>query len=348
MKAAILENINTPLSIQDIEIPKLKCGQVLVEIHYSSICGAQIREITGAKGEDKYLPHLLGHEGSGIILDIGEGVTTVKREDHVVMHWRKGNGIESDFPKYKNGDNYIGGGKITTFSETAIVSENRVTAIEKDIPLDIACLFGCSVTTGLGIIKNEAKSQMGDSVAVIGCGGVGLNVIQGASLISAYPIIAIDIKDDKLKKAEEFGATHLINLNDNNNNLAFEKLITCKDLFNNPIKTIIECTGNIENITRAYNLLAAEGKLVLVGQPHHLDNITFNNFSNNFFGKTLMDSQGGKTNPTEDIPRYLRLYKAGKLKLDELISHRYPLIHINEAISKVKEGNAIKCLINMR
>src|SRR3990167_7857644 len=212
MKAAILTELNKHLTVADIELPQtLAVGQVLVKIHCSGICGSQLGEIDGAKGEDKYLPHLLGHEASGTVIAIGPGVRHVKLNDKVVMHWRKGLGIEAETPAYTWEGRKVNAGWITTFSEYTIVSENRVTAIPQDSDLEVAALFGCAVTTGFGIVENNAKVRIGESVVVFGAGGIGLNIIQASALVSAYPIIAVDLYDSKLKLAKEMGATHVIN-----------------------------------------------------------------------------------------------------------------------------------------
>ena len=161
MKAAILNHLNLPLIVDEVQLPEhLECGQVLVQVDCSTICGAQIGEITGAKGEDHYLPHLLGHEGCGRVRDVGVGVDHVKIGDKVVMHWRRGLGIESTFPKYKWKDKVIGGGLVTTFNEYAVVSENRLTSIDPSIPSGVASLMGCAVTTALGLINNEARLKI--------------------------------------------------------------------------------------------------------------------------------------------------------------------------------------------
>ena len=195
MKAAILFQTKKPLVLADIELPKkLKYGQVLVKIYYSGICGSQINEIDAKKGSDKYLPHLLGHEGSGVVEGIGDGVSRVKIGDHVVMHWRKSSGIEAEPAKYKWKDKIINSGRVTTFSEKSIVSENRLTVIPKSFSVKLAPLFGCSVPTAFGVVNNDAKIKIGQSVVIFGVGGVGLNIVQASDMVSAYPIIAIDLK----------------------------------------------------------------------------------------------------------------------------------------------------------
>mgnify|MGYP001618043515 CR=1 FL=1 len=340
MKAAVLEKLNSPLVIDELEIPSLECGQVLVEVKRSGICGAQIGEIAGVKGEDKYLPHLMGHEGGGIVVDVGPGVTKIKKNDHVVMHWRKGLGIEARPPKYKRNAGFVGGGWITTFNEFAVISENRVTPIPEDIPFEIAALMGCAVTTALGLVNNEAQLKIGQSIAVAGCGGVGLNVIQGSAMVSAYPIIAIDLFDHKLKLAQEFGATHLINSSKEDIRESIKKIVgkTGVDVF-------IDCTGKVDIMEQCYELTAPNGRTILVGQPRFEHDLVLRSMVRNFTGKILTDSQGGQTDPTVDIPRYLNLYRSGKLKLDRLITHRFSLGEINLAIEKIKNGETGRCII---
>ena len=244
MKAAILEKFNTPLIIDELKIPKLECGQVLVRVYSSGICGAQLGHVSGVKVKQEFLPFLLGHEGGGKVLDIGDGVTTVDKGDRVVMHWKKGSGIESKFPSYERSDSSkVGAGLITTFNDHAVVSENRLTKIDDDIPFDIASLMGCCVTTGLGIINNEAKLKIGQSIAVIGVGGVGLNINQGSSLVSGYPIIGIDLHDKKLQLASNFGATHTINSSKQNISDEIKKIIGSSG-----IDIFIDTTGRSELI----------------------------------------------------------------------------------------------------
>lgn len=342
MKAAILEKVNSPLIVDDIQLPdKLECGQVLVRVECSTICGAQIGEITGAKGEDKYLPHLLGHEGGGVVSHIGPGVTHVKQGDKVVMHWRKGIGIEANPPKYKWRDGIVGGGWITTFNEYAVVSENRLTKIDNDVPSEIASLMGCAVTTALGLINNEAKLKIGQSIAVIGCGGVGLNIIQGASMVGGNPIIAIDRLPSKLVMASSFGATHVIDVKGGWGRI-LQTIVGRKG-----VDIMVDCTGDLSMISGGYGLIASGGKMILVGQPVQGNPLILPSMLQHYKGKTLMDSQGGLTNPTIDIPKYLRLYKQGKLSLDSLITDSFPLDQINEAVELVKSGTSGRVLLNI-
>mgnify|MGYP001276136045 CR=1 FL=1 len=205
MKAAILKESKKALIVDEITLPdNLEYGQVLVEIHYSGICGAQINEIDAAKGPDKFLPHLLGHEGSGVVKKIGPGVNTVKNGDHVVLHWRQSKGIQSPTPRYKWKGKQLNAGWVTTFNEEAIISENRLTVIPHDFDMRIAPLFGCAVTTAFGVVNNDAQIKVGQSVVIFGIGGVGLNIAQAASLVSAFPIVGVDILKKKLELGQIF------------------------------------------------------------------------------------------------------------------------------------------------
>ena len=341
IKAAILETLQAPLVLDEIEVPALECGQVLVQVHCSGICGAQLGEIAGAKGPDKFLPHLLGHEGGGVVLEIGPGVTHIRKGDHVVMHWRKGAGIQASTPKYAWGSRSVNSGWVTTFNECAIISENRLTPIPKDVPLDIATLLGCAVTTALGLINNLAQLKIGQSLAVFGCGGVGLNVVQGAAMVSADPIIAIDIYDHKLALAREFGATHTINSTKADVREEVRKIVGAAG-----VDVFVENTGLVKLIEQAYELTSSKGKTILVGVPKHDEDITIHSLPLHF-GKVLTGCEGGGADPTVDIPRYIKLYQNGKLDLDRLITHRLSFDEINVALDKVRAGEVGRCVLSM-
>ena len=341
MRAAILVEQNSPLLVADVEAPALDVGQVLVKVEYSGICGKQLEEISGRRGADPYLPHLLGHEGAGVVEEVGPSVRKVSPGDHVVMHWMKGPGIDASPPRFKLDGKVVSAGWVTTFSEHTIVSENRVTPISSDVPLDVASLLGCAVTTGLGIVFNNAGLRPGQSIAVFGVGGVGLNVIQGAVLVSAYPIVAIDLHDSKLEQASAFGATHTFNASKSE---AHRFLMDMSS--GNGFDATVDVTGSTNVRQTAYDSTSNTGTTIFAGVPDHRDRISIDSFPLHF-GRRLIGSHGGDTRPDVDIPRYLQLYGLGKLKLDEQISHRFPLAQINRAIDMVKGGQAGRCLISM-
>ena len=335
-KAAILEQLNAPLSIKEVEATDLQIGQVLVKVLTSGLCGAQLHEIKGHKDNEKFLPHLMGHEGCGIVKETGPGVSTVKVGDKVVMHWRKGEGIESSFPQYLLQGRKMTSGKVTTLSEYSIVSENRITTVPQETPNELCALLGCGLTTALGIVDNEIDLKMGESVAIVGCGGVGLNLIQGASLRSAYPIIAIDRVALKKHMALDLGASSFYN-----------SLKECSNT--QPFDVIIDTTGNVEVIGEMSKYLSSSGRMVLVGQPPPKKSLSIPNGINLFEGegKMIKATQGGKTNPTEDIPRYIKMNKAGILNINNIISHTFALHQVNEAFDLLRSGTAARIMIKM-
>lgn len=335
--AAVLVELHKPLVVAKLELPKeLLPGQVLVKVLYSTICGAQLNEIDGAKGPDKFLPHLLGHEASGKIIEIGPGVTNVKRGDSVVMHWRPSRGIQAEPAKYLWNGKIVNAGWVTTFQDYSIVSENRLTPIPASFDKKIAPLFGCAVTTAMGVINNDAQVKVGQSVVVFGVGGVGINIVQAASMVSAYPIIAVDIVEKKLTMAKKFGATHtLLHGGD-------ARRIVGKA----GADVVIDTTGNARVIERAYALTHPDGKTILVGVPKKDDNISIYTLPLHF-KKILHGSHGGSSEPDVDIPRYIKLYNAGKLQLKGLITHEFPLGRINDATTLVRTGKGGRVLVGM-
>ena len=342
MQAAILVEQKQPLVIDEVQLPdRLEYGQVLVRIHYSGICGSQIGELSGVKGPDNYLPHLLGHEASGVVLEIGEGVTTVQTGDPVVLHWRKGQGLEARPPRYQWQDKPLNAGLITTFNEYAIVSENRITTFSKEFPMRLAPLFGCAVTTGIGVVTNNANLKMGESIVVMGAGGVGLNVIQGAALHNAYPIIAIDLFDNRLELANQLGATHTINSRSRKD---WQKQVR-NILGNKGVDVFVDNTGNPEMIAEGWKLTQNKGRTILVGVPAKGKETQLYTLPLHF-GKIITGSHGGNGDPSEDIPRYMLLSKLGKLNLSNLITETYNLSEINQAIEQIKNGSLSgRCVI---
>ena len=344
MKAAVLERLKKPLVIHNLAIPNLEYGQILVELKVSGICGRQIQEIYGYKGEDKFLPHLIGHEGGGIVRKIGAGVNKCKPGDHVVLHWRPSKGIQSSFPRYKSLTKKglkVGGGLVTTFNDSAIISENRLTVVPKSIPFEVCALLGCSLTTALGLVNNEAKIKIGQSVLIFGAGSVGLSLIQACKMVSAYPIGAVDVNKKKLSFSKKFGSTHVFNYKD------LELSEQIKKIFgSNGPDIIIDTVGSPEILSKSYSWLSSNGKLIMVGQPKSKDSIVLINASDNFVGKTIFDSQGGCTDPDIDIQRYVRLYDSIKTDINKLITNTININNVNLAINAIKNGkNLGKTLI---
>jgi S-(hydroxymethyl)glutathione dehydrogenase / alcohol dehydrogenase len=340
-KAAILARSRAPLVVDEMSLPdELGVGQVLVKIIGTTICGAQINEIEAAKGPDKFLPHLLGHEASATVVEIGPGVANVKPGDRVVLHWRPGRGIQCRPPAYKWRGETLNAGWVTTFNEYAVVSENRMTVIVEDFDLKIAPLLGCAVTTAAGVINNDAGVKIGESLVVFGIGGVGLNVVQFAHLAGAYPIVAVDLRDSKLAMAKARGATHTLNAS-NVGDIAKDVRRIVGDAGPD---NVIETTGAKSVIELAYELTNADGTCVLVGVPS--EKVTIYTLPIHF-NKVLTGSHGGDALPHLDIPRFIRLIKAGRLSFEGIITHEFPLDEINTALDVVRSGEAGRVLVNV-
>jgi len=340
-KAAVLVKNKAPLVVDQISFnDPLDYGQVLVKLKYSGICGSQLGEIDGAKGPDKYLPHLLGHEGSGVIVDVGPGIKNFKKNDKVILHWRPSSGIQSSPPKYLMDRKTVNAGWVTTFNEYAVVSENRLTLLPKDIDYKIGALFGCAVTTGFGVVENNAQIKIAESVIVFGAGGVGLNIIQALDLRTAYPIIAVDLYDNRLKLAKKMGATHILNSSDENFQEKFNSLIK-----KFKIDCFIDNTGLPKIIELGYKSVKKNGRVICVGVPKKDKNINIYSLDLHF-DKILTGSHGGESLPEFDIPRYALISKKKKYIFDSLITKTYKLDDINNAILSMRDGSLSgRCLI---
>lgn len=338
-KAAILVEQRAPLVVTEVELPSLEVGQVLIKVAASGICGKQLDEIAGRQGQDPFLPHLLGHEGAGTVVEVGPGVRRVKPGDHVVLHWMKGPGIDAIPPSFRWNGTTLNAGCVTTFSEYTVASENRLTPIPADVSLELAALFGCAILTGLGIVFNNAELKPGQSLAVFGIGGVGMNVLQGARLVNAHPIVAVDLHDDKLERARLFGATHTINAARDDVARCVQELSAGRGM-----DAAVDTTGVSHVRELAYNATSATGRTIFAGVPLHTERITIDSFPIHF-GRRLIGVHGGDSKPEADIPRYLQLYRLGKLKLAEQITHRFRLDDINAAVAQVQQGRAVRCLI---
>ena len=340
-KAAILYETGKPLVVETLRIPKLKDGQVLVKILYSGVCRSQLNEIKGLKGEDRFLPHLLGHEGSGIVADIGAGVTKVKKGDYVVLSWMKGNGMDVVSCQYSNGDAKINSGAITTFSEYSVISENRVFRISKEVAPEIAALLGCAVPTGAGIVKNTIGLKKENTIAIFGIGGIGSSALLYAGSLGCVKIIAIDVSDFKLDFAKEIGATDKINPNEEDVILRIQEITEGRG-----VDYAIESSGIKEVMELAFASIKNQGTAIIAGNLKFGEKISIDPFDL-IKGKKILETWGGETHPERDIPIYVDLYISGKLKLDCLCTQIYRLADINRALEDLDNGKVGRALINM-
>ena len=338
-QAAILVEQRQPLVVAEVTLPPLGYGQVLVEVKTTRICGSQLGEIDGVKGPDRFLPHLLGHEGGGIVREIGPEVLNVKPGDHVVLHWRPGSGIQARPTAYDWDGTKVNAGNITTFQQFTVVSENRLTPIPKEIDFEMASLLADTLTTGFGVVTRDAKVEVGESVVVIGCGGIGLGTVLGARLAGAHPIVAVDIHENKLAAARAHGATHTINSTQGDMPSAVREILGAAP------DVVIEGTGLPDLIETAYRMTATRGRCVLFGVMHHAKTVSLHTLPLHF-GKILTGSEGGQSRPHIDIPRIVRMFLDGRFGVDGFVTHRAPLAQINEAIATMRSGASVHSMIH--
>jgi len=343
MKAAVLTTPGQPLTLMDdIEIPELKRGQVLVKILYTSVCHSQLMEASGKRGDDPWLPHLLGHEATAAVVATGEDVSKVKEGQLVILTWIKGDGLEVGSTQYRHGDTVINSGAVTTFNEYSVVSENRCVALPEDIPLDVGSLFGCAVMTGAGIVTNSLNPEAGSSLAVFGAGGVGLSAIMAAKLHQCDPLIVVDIEPEKLQLASDFGATHVIDASQTDPVKAIHDLTGGRG-----VDYSVEAAGMTTTIEQAFeSVRRGGGRCIFAGHPEAGGKIRLDPFEL-ICGKHIEGSWGGDSRPDVDIPRFAKLYREGALPLDQLITYRYRLDNINQALDDMRSHKVGRALIKV-
>lgn len=357
MKAAVCHEFGQPLVIEELVLDAPQSGEIKVDLAACAICHSDIHYAEGAWGGR--LPAVYGHEASGVVMAVGENVVGIAEGDHVIvtlirscgrcffcvqgdLHLCEGQFARQSRPKLHttSGDSVGAAMNCGAFAEQVLVDQSQVVVIPKDVPLDSACLLACGVITGLGAVTNTASIPSGSSVAVIGVGGVGLNSIQGAVLSGAYPIIAIDLIDSKLDAAREFGATHTFNpLKDDV--IAGVQSITQQ----RGADYVFVAAGSGKAIEQSLDLMRKGGSVILVGMPASGTKAVIEAANFAAYGQQVLGSKMGSTRIQIDIPKLVALYQQGRLKLDELITNRYPLDQINEAIAEVKSGDALRNVI---
>lgn len=341
--AAVLQESTKSLLVEEIHLPpELFTGQVLVEVITSGLCGAQINEIDAIKGPDKFLPHLLGHEGFAKVLETGPGVTTVSPGDQVVMHWRPGSGLQSSPPIYKWRDKELNAGWVTTLNNHAVVSENRVTKIPAaNYDKNVVPLLGCALTTALGVLEREARISFRDSLLIFGSGGVGLLLVKLAHFFGVKDVTVIDIHDEKLQKAKELGASNTLKFTNKP-----QTIMLLNELYGGNFPTVaIDTTGHTDAIEICYEVSSAVARIILVGVPRDGTKASFYTLPLHF-GKSIKGTEGGQSIPQKDIPLLLGLISEKQLSFENYPTQNYPLIDINEAIAQLKSGSTGRMIID--
>jgi NDMA-dependent alcohol dehydrogenase len=363
MKAAVLYAVGERLAIEDLTIGDPREGEVMVRVAAGGVCHSDLHVIHGDLPAP--LPVVLGHEGAGVVEKVGPGVRGFQRGDHVLLLWRASCGecfycvsgrpalcelgagirwsghLTDGTSRFRRGDQEIRHfAGVSSFGELTVLPQEGLVKIDPEISLEKAAIVGCAVMTGVGAVINTAKVEPGASIAVIGCGGVGLNAIQGAALAGAEKIIAIDLLDNKLAYARQFGATHLINGKQVD---AIEAVKTATS--GRGADYVFEVIGNPRAMSQGYQMARRGGTLVIVGVAPIGAEVSFPASSIMLEEKTIRGSLYGSCRPKLDAPRLLNLYKAGKLKLDELISREYPLDQINEAFEALERGEVARSIV---
>lgn len=345
--AAVLVEPGRPLELIELEVPTLKPGQVLVEVAFSGVCHTQVLECRGYRGDDPYLPHCLGHEGSGTVREVGVGVTKVRAGDRVILSWIKGSGMDVPQTLYQWNGRTVNAGGVTTFMTHTVVSENRLTVIPNvgeqgsGVAMEHAALIGCAVPTGVGAVLNVAQARPGQSVAVFGLGGVGLCAVAGAALSANAPIIGVDVQPHKLELAVRCGATHCV--------CAAEKdpVAESRSLCPGGVDFAIEATGRPAVMLQALASVRNQGgAAVVIGNARYGEQLVVDPRELNH-GKRLLGTWGGDSQPDRDYPRYCRLLEAGKLVLGPMLSAPYRLADINRALDDLEAARVARPLLDM-
>jgi Zn-dependent alcohol dehydrogenase len=360
----VLVEPGRPLEVREIEVQAPKAGEVLVRMAAGGVCHTDLHVMQGLFAAPR--PAVLGHEGAGVVAEVGPGVTSVKPGDHVVPLWRIACGeceyctgerpalcpsglevrrtgrLPDGTTRFSlNGEELKHFAGVSSFSEYSVIPEKGVLAIPKDIPLEKAALLGCAVITGFGAVAYAAKVRPGTTVAVIGAGGVGLNVIQAAALAGAERIIAVDLLEGKLTHARAFGATHAVRAEKGGDPVGAIRELTG----GRGVDYAFDVVGLPATVRQAYLALAKRGVAVAIGIPENNAEVSVPIMSLVYDERVLTGSLYGSARPRLDIPRLIGLYRARKLKLDELLTRTWPLAEINEAYAALERGEVARSVV---
>ena len=367
VKAAIALEKAKPLIIDYVELEGPKKGEVLVEIKSTGVCHTDAYTLSGSDPEGIF-PSILGHEGAGIVVEVGEGVESLKKDDHVIplytpecrkckfclsgktnlcqaIRETQGKGLMPDgTSRFKFNDktmyHYMG---TSTFANYTVVPEIALAKIRQDAPFNKVCYIGCGVTTGLGAVMNTAKMEKGATAVVFGLGGIGLNVIQGCQLAKASIIVGIDLNDNRKSLGEKFGMTHFINPSDYEDNILQAKII---ELTDGGADYSFECIGNVNVMRQALECChKGWGESIIIGVAGAGQEISTRPFQL-VTGRVWKGTAFGGAKGRTDVPKIVDWYMDKKINIDDLITHEFPLEDINKAFDLMHEGKSIRSVIN--
>lgn len=341
IRAAVLWESGQPLRlVEGLVPPPLGRGQVLVKLAYSGVCHSQLMEARGMRGVDRHLPHLLGHEGSGEVLAVGDGVTKVRQGERVILGWIRGEGLDCGGLQYRLGKEVVNAGAVTTLNDFAVVAENRCVPLPEGVPMDVAVLFGCALPTGAGIVMNVLQPAAGSTVAVFGLGGIGLSALMACKLFECARVIAIDVSMEKLTLAREFGATDIIDAG------AGDPVEEVRRLTGGAgTDYAVEAAGSARTIEQAFDAVRRGGGLcVFASHPPQGERVSIDPYEL-ICGKRIVGTWGGECRPDRDVPRLAELYRMGRLPLEKLIAKSYRLAEINSALEDLERRRVARPLI---
>ncbi|MBI2766623.1 MAG: Zn-dependent alcohol dehydrogenase [Chloroflexi bacterium] len=354
MKAAVMYGVGQPLVIEDVAVDEPRAGEVLVKTSASGVCHSDLHFMEGSY--PTATPIVLGHESAGIVEKVGDGVKNVKAGDRVVIAFVGSCGFCDNCVQGKpnlcdntaelgrgdrlklNGNAMAQFANMSAFAEYQLVSANACVHVPADVPMEVAALVGCSVMTGVGAVTNTARIPVGSTVAVVGAGGVGLNIIQGAVLAGASRIIAIDLLENKLAAAREFGATDVIDASKE------DAIVKVMGMTGGGVDFAFEAIGLAKTAEQCFAMIKRGGKAVIVGMVPVAATVNVPGVGF-LMEKGIIGSFYGSTRQTHDMPWLMELYRQKRLKIDELITRRYPLTQINEAYAALKNGEVNRSVI---
>ncbi len=364
VKAAVFEGPGTELEIRELQLQEPQSGEVEIKVEAAGVCHSDLHVVNG--DWDVPVPLVLGHEGAGVVTALGAGVKDLQIGDHVVVSWVPscgecrqclaqrpwqcersadviaGQGLLFDgSSRWRDGEralhHYLGA---STFAERIVVPESGAIRIRADAPLDVAAIVGCAVATGVGAVQNTAGVQPGSTVAVIGCGGVGLSCIQGARIAGAQRIVAVDVNPAKLTVAVEVGATDSVLVGD-------DPVAQLRELVPEGLDYVFDAIGRTSTTEQAIRALGAGGAAVIVGLPPTGSSARFDPLVLAEFNQKILGSNYGSVDAQQDIPRLVDLYMEGQLNLEALISGRRPLDEAAAALDDLAAGRTLRTLLTM-
>jgi S-(hydroxymethyl)glutathione dehydrogenase/alcohol dehydrogenase len=365
IKAAVAHKPGAPLTVEEVDLDGPRAGEVLIEVKATGICHTDAYTLSG-KDPEGLFPAILGHEGAGIVVDVGPGVTSLKKGDHVIplyvpecrqcsyctsgktnlcqaIRETQGAGLMPDGSSRFS----IGGEKLfhymgtSTFASHTVVPEIAVAKVREDAPFDKICYIGCGVTTGIGAVFNTAKVAPGDNVVVFGLGGIGLNVIQGARIAGADKIVGVDINPSKRALAEKFGMTHFVNPSE----LEGDLVPYLVNLTRGGADYSFECIGNVTCMRQALECChKGWGESIIIGVAGSGEEIATRPFQL-VTGRVWKGTAFGGAKGRSDVPKIVDWYMDGKINIDDLITHTMPLEDINRAFDLMHDGAAIRSVV---